>query len=285
MTTIIVIVVVALVFFVTICVVSLLIWKRETEMRTDSLKAIEQNLEAMLSELSDERQLQKRNSRQNLYGPDIEETIRQVADRSSAALRGTGRRRSADPFAWVKTQRTSDKNLKAAQEQEIPEKSVFEKIVDGIDEERSHEESSWKPSMDVEELQKDYPVEENVEELKDVPEIESETAEQAGTELCEMEEIVLPDISELEKKEELETLSLDESFKEIENLINSLTEEAEDENVKSDVEADDEDPIDQYMEEIPLGPEEQPAVKHMGYDTGRSGRKYTAEELEALIKE
>ena len=39
------------------------------------------------------------------------------------------------------------------------------------------------------------------------------------------------------------------------------------------------------MEEITVGTEEQPAIRHMGYDTGRSGRKYTAEELEALIKE
>jgi len=54
MTTIIVIVVVALVFFVTVCVGAFLVWKRETEMRTDSIRAIEHNLEEMLHELTQE---------------------------------------------------------------------------------------------------------------------------------------------------------------------------------------------------------------------------------------
>ena len=46
MTTIIIIVVVALVFFVTVCVVTFMVWKRETEIRTDSIRAIESNLES-----------------------------------------------------------------------------------------------------------------------------------------------------------------------------------------------------------------------------------------------
>ena len=52
MTTIIVIVVVALVFFVAVCVVSFMIWKRESEMRTDSIRAIEENLEKLTYGLS-----------------------------------------------------------------------------------------------------------------------------------------------------------------------------------------------------------------------------------------
>ena len=54
MTTIIVVVVVALVFFVAVCVVSFMVWKRESEMRTDSIKAIEENLEKLTQELSRE---------------------------------------------------------------------------------------------------------------------------------------------------------------------------------------------------------------------------------------
>ena len=319
MTTIIVIVVVALVFFVTMCVISLMIWKRETEMRTDSLKAIEQNLEVMLNELSDGRQLQKRNSRQNLYETDKEEIIRQVADRSSAALRGTGRRRSADPFAWVKTQRTSDKNLKTEKEAEIP------------DVEKLPKELRWTVALETEEMSvaeaaaeihteagdeqqsvKEVPVNPEPKEVPAQgceaadshetetaePEAAEISAEQMETELCEMDEIVLPDVSEFEAHEEKEPeiLSLDESFKGIENLIKSLTEDvagygteagiiAEESQQAAEDEKDDENSIDQYMEEITVGTEEQPAIKHMGYDTGRSGRKYTAEELEALIKE
>ena len=52
MTTIIIIVVVALVFFVTVCVVTFMVWKREAEIRTDSIRAIESNLERLGDRLS-----------------------------------------------------------------------------------------------------------------------------------------------------------------------------------------------------------------------------------------
>ena len=47
MTTIIIIVVVALVFFVTVCVVTFMVWKREAEMRTDSIREIKDNLQRL----------------------------------------------------------------------------------------------------------------------------------------------------------------------------------------------------------------------------------------------
>ena len=52
MTTIIIIVVVALVFFVTVCVVTFMVWKREAEMRTDSIRAIEDNLQRLEEDVS-----------------------------------------------------------------------------------------------------------------------------------------------------------------------------------------------------------------------------------------
>jgi hypothetical protein len=55
MTTIIVIVVVALVFFVAVCIIAFMIWKREAEMRTDSIRAIEENLERLAREMSPEQ--------------------------------------------------------------------------------------------------------------------------------------------------------------------------------------------------------------------------------------
>ena len=54
MTTIIVVVVVALVFFVSVCVAAFMVWKRESEMRTDSILAIEHNLEKLGATLTDD---------------------------------------------------------------------------------------------------------------------------------------------------------------------------------------------------------------------------------------
>ena len=52
MTTIIIIVVVALVFFVTVCVVTFMVWKREAEMRTDSIREIKDNLQRLEEDVS-----------------------------------------------------------------------------------------------------------------------------------------------------------------------------------------------------------------------------------------
>ena len=51
MTTLIVVAIVALVFFVTICVVAFMTWKHETEKHTDSLRGIEDSLHDVLHEL------------------------------------------------------------------------------------------------------------------------------------------------------------------------------------------------------------------------------------------
>lgn len=69
MTTIITIVVVALVFFVTVCIVTFMVWKREAEMRTDSIKAIEHNVEEMLHELtgSSSRDIRNRAKREEIH--------------------------------------------------------------------------------------------------------------------------------------------------------------------------------------------------------------------------
>ena len=56
MTTIIIIVVVALVFFVTVCVVTFMVWKREAEMRTDSIREIKDNLQRLEDRLTVETQ-------------------------------------------------------------------------------------------------------------------------------------------------------------------------------------------------------------------------------------
>lgn len=52
MTTLIVVAIVGLVFFVTICVAGFMVWKRETEIRTDSIGAIERSIGEVVNELS-----------------------------------------------------------------------------------------------------------------------------------------------------------------------------------------------------------------------------------------
>lgn len=139
MTTIIVIVVVALVFFVTVCVVTFMVWKRETEMRTDSIRAIETNLEKLGDRLTGETGsgAQHRGSGMQegyadesaAYDGDTDEWIPRgsVGER---ILRGGGRsgrgnvrighyggrgEESPDPFAWVHgTEETAESDVDAA---------------------------------------------------------------------------------------------------------------------------------------------------------------------------
>ena len=62
MTTIGIVIVVALVFFVAICIAAFVIWKRETEMRTDSMKVIGDNLEKLRKLMEKDLTAQRRNS-------------------------------------------------------------------------------------------------------------------------------------------------------------------------------------------------------------------------------
>lgn len=103
MTTIIVIVVVALVFFVTVCVVTFMVWKRETEMRTDSIRAIESNLEKLGDRLAADADARedaadaKGRRGDGIYG--METAGNRTGREESPGFR---RRESADPFGWVR---------------------------------------------------------------------------------------------------------------------------------------------------------------------------------------
>ena len=89
MTTIIIIVVVALVFFVTVCVVTFMVWKREAEMRTDSIRAIEDNLQRLEDRLTVETQPEEQTPLQD----DLhEEVCRPVLRASDPAVAGRSRR-------------------------------------------------------------------------------------------------------------------------------------------------------------------------------------------------
>lgn len=118
MTTIIVIVVVALVFFVAVCVVSFMIWKREAEMRTDSIKAIEENLEKLTQELAREQHDADadmvydvaRETQEAFRDGDVRKNIRDIKKNieyvqsvmaENASPEPTVKRRR-DPFEWVR---------------------------------------------------------------------------------------------------------------------------------------------------------------------------------------
>ena len=123
MTTIIIIVVVALVFFVTVCVVTFMVWKREAEMRTDSIRAIEDNLQRLEDRLTVETQTEEQTPLQDdLY----EEVCRPVLRAADPAVAGRSRRsrsRSRDPFSWVRSEqeREETSQTEAQQPEEWPQ--------------------------------------------------------------------------------------------------------------------------------------------------------------------
>lgn len=119
MTTIIIIVVVALVFFVTICVVTFMVWKREAEMRTDSIKAIENSLGEMLDGLTGDQAASARNQSEKKETPydnvlqEMQNMQQEIGDKikkesDSKAIRQKDR----DPFSWVKMEK-ADKQQEA----------------------------------------------------------------------------------------------------------------------------------------------------------------------------
>lgn len=98
MTTIIIIVVVALVFFVTVCVVTFMVWKRETEIRTDSIRAIESNLEKLGDRLAADTDNRECAAADKEYSRELSEMYGRKHDDSF----GFRRRESIDPFSWVR---------------------------------------------------------------------------------------------------------------------------------------------------------------------------------------
>lgn len=117
MTTIIIIVVVALVFFVTICVVTFMVWKREAEMRTDSIKAIENSLGEMLEGLTGDQaasvreQSGKKDTPYDNVLQEMQNMQQEIGDKikkesDSKAIRQKDR----DPFSWVRAEKEEKKH-------------------------------------------------------------------------------------------------------------------------------------------------------------------------------
>jgi hypothetical protein len=115
MTTIIVIVVVALVFFVSICVVSFMVWKRETEIRTDSIRAIEDNLKRLGYQLTDDADISQT---ETLHNVAAEHTGQRGTQTHQRARGNTG----IDPFAWIRDEE-DDTDRRVAKQTSKPQES------------------------------------------------------------------------------------------------------------------------------------------------------------------
>lgn len=225
MTTIIVVAIVALVFFVAISVAAFMTWRQETRMRTDSLRGIEISLNEVLDGFSQRAPVTYH------AADDIGHGVFSGRKDKRAGLKRSKRKRAEfdeegdeyDPFSWANKEPGID--VTVFRPSDLSTKSKASK-------KRTEEPKDKQPS--VQELP-----EENIR-------IQAEPVEEKLNE----------DNSKDNKKGNTKS-NADLSFIDIDDLFD--LDEILFENVEHDRTED--------------------------YNTGRSGRKYTAEELESLIKE
>ena len=329
MTTIIVVVVVALVFFVAVCVMAFMVWKRESEMRTDSIRAIEENLEKLTSELSAEQQQQ---AAANADGHeafsekgakrDIKKDLAYVESvMAESAAAGAGRGRNWDPFGWVRdTEMKTGDNVGGETDGELTGRT-------------EHNERSW---------QQERPEQPDNRDKTGYIYMEGSRADDTGTEAVAgsgpgdteapgstgeetegdagIAEAAMPDAEDaaaVEPAEAAEPADAPEALDaadatdasdmpesadaaEVADAAepNDTPEAADDasepkdapDTADADDSADDEDhygeiDLDSLGEMVMADDGEPGSGGSMGYDVGRSGRRYTESELEALIKE
>lgn len=293
MTTIIVVVVVALVFFVAVCVVTFMVWKRESEMRTDSIRAIEQNLERLTYGLSPDSQSDDTGS----YSGDLRERAREESDMSymeSLIAESTSvnprKKKSYDPFGWVRETDNNDIKVRRSPSggaAEAPEAEEVRSPVAGAEE------------TDKSENRCDFAGKEPEQETAHEPEVVQEQEQQRGQaagDITEPEEaggdIYDPSVEpegeiafDMEKSpgDMADNSGNGESVKTEQGADESKTENAD---IDINTEIRDEISLD-FIDQIERDEisETEYSKQQMGYDVGRSGRKYTASELETLIKE
>jgi len=241
MTAIIIVVVVALVFFVSICVITFMVWKHETEMRTDSLKAIEKRLETLGGSLAEEGRISDRQTAEEIRR-DISMITREDESRHMFKQRGT------DPFDWIRS--SKEKSEEKSDEKEISQSSMIKE-----------------PEPELE--------------------LVTEPAQNSATQVPKMEH---------DKKKDRERIyaEIDLDFAEIRDLVSEMKKIEEDQmtEVADESIEQTEEILKEEIDEIQLsdfdessnGFYEETKIP-MQYDVGRSGKKYTATELETLIKE
>ena len=253
MTTIIIIVVVALVFFVTVCVVTFMVWKREAEMRTDSIREIKDNLQRLEDRLTVETQPEEPTPLQDDLHDEVCRPVLRAADPAVEGRSRRSRSRSRDPFSWVRS-------------------------------EQEREETSQTEAQQPEEWPQPEPLQQTAEMsiMPDVSETPSQIIPEPEFSLQERkQETAAEDVAEPGDWDDAMDFDIDLPDG------NAAAEMAADDIASMEIELPDLylftglGTLDVNTEEtVPADP-----PKNFGRDTGRSGKKYTAEELEALIKE
>ena len=310
MTAIIVVVVVALVFFVAVCVVAFMIWKREAEMRTDSIRAIEENLERLTQEMSPEQDAQ---DRQVFAEKEAGISYMESLIAQSAAGRPAGRRtrrREQDPFEWVRANGEAVWSSSGSEQEKPDHGEGFDPYDSGLadseavlnctlqnepDNGKTEAAASGDHGADRAELpaadtadpeSADIQESSQMHDIRDDAGIDDDTdssgedalAEKTVSEdgrkksaLTEMQKMLKElDVPELRKMPEMQMSG---------NEDHGDREEQQDEKESYEISLD-------FIDEMDIASEqEQMPASRMGYDVGRSGRKYTASELEKLIKE
>lgn len=272
MTTIIVIVVVALVFFVTVCVITFMVWKREAEMRTDSIRAIENNLERLGDRLTAEIPPEE-------YEPLQEglhqESCRTVQEPDPPVVERSRRARNTDPFGWVRREPGS-------QESRQPDEMTAEA-------QRTERQTETEPEVRTQQEPLQQPADmRNGQESPESPEMPelsedrktAEKAEDTGRSVPQLDPDVQPAIEQVSGENSPRSALQDAE-------VPDTAETTEEDFTPMEIELPDPDlftglgTLDVHTEgELPAQPS-----KQSGRDVGRSGKKYTAEELEMLIKE
>lgn len=261
MTTIIIIVVVALVFFVTVCVVTFMVWKREAEMRTDSIRAIEDNLQRLEDRLTVETQPEELTPLQDDLHEEVCRPVLRDADPAVAgrSRRSRSRSRSRDPFSWVRSEQEMEETsqTEAQQPEEWPQPEPLQQTAEMSimpDVSETPPQIMPEPEFSLRERQQETAAEDVAEpgDWDDAMDFDIDLPDgNAAAEMAADDITSADDIASMEI--ELPDLDLFTGL----GTLDVNTEET-----------------------IPADP-----PKNFGRDTGRSGKKYTAEELEALIKE
>lgn len=281
MTTIIIIVVVALVFFVTVCVVTFMIWKRETEIRTDSIRAIESNLERLGDKLTADGAGHGSVFENSDFGTDaLHETVRD----SRSYMNPRRRAKRKDPFAWIRENEYDVPYEDDAYQQEvdIPHGDDIVENDECFNDEKKENavvasaKVYEKNTQDIRDSLNSNDVDEGAgnvseENIKHIDEQLDQDKDQSDHEkdyISQIDdfEIEMPEISEeMEQNESgVEEINMGESISGNQDILDEkITPEFQ--NYRSD--------------------HGQGEKKAHARDIGRSGKRYTSEELDMLIKE
>lgn len=288
MTTLIVVAIVGLVFFVTICVAGFMVWKRETEIRTDSIGAIERSIGEVVNELSginseinadtappgklQHQSISAGNTYEHAY-PVYEEQYDQY-DRNYRAYghttRGSESRRTnnsrKEPYEWVRSDVRSPGNVSIFR----PEKSASRRL-------------RW---TEVSDTASDGQYRQTARPASRGPSRFRRRKDATDT-LPNTEPVYEQDFEENELDFMQEFEAEPEYAAESENPVSPDTTDGQlqsDEINLATINLDDLDSIS--LDEFEFFDDaEDRSQAGDDYSTGRSGKKYTAQELESLIKE